>query len=239
MKALPRLLALSLAVALPVSAFAAQTYALVVGVDQYPNDVSLDGAVRDAEDVYRSMSAAGFKVEMLNRKHALDLEIGGSTPAPPVRTDPLPPQAAAFLAAAVRAGLNILISGATQAGKTTMLNALAGAIPARERVVSCDHNGDGRGKLVVVVTHHSCSEFVCHISWSTTPPGPLKSHVWRQVIAPAKHPGRNVAEQSRGNRHIRIRKHQCRETLWPTDVADISGRCGDSAQRTNRCMIRH
>lgn len=62
MKALPRLLALSLAVALPGPAFAAQTYALVVGIDEYPNDVSLDGAVRDAEDVYRSMSAAGFKV---------------------------------------------------------------------------------------------------------------------------------------------------------------------------------
>lgn len=60
MKMLPRLLALSLTVALPGSAFAAQTFALVVGVDQYPNDVSLDGAVRDAEDVYRSMSAVGF-----------------------------------------------------------------------------------------------------------------------------------------------------------------------------------
>jgi pilus assembly protein CpaF len=47
-------------------------------------------------------------------------------------------QAAAFLAAAVRAGLNVLVSGATQAGKTTLLNALAGAIPARERVVSCE-----------------------------------------------------------------------------------------------------
>jgi hypothetical protein len=61
MKTLPRLLALSLAVALPAHAFAAQTFALVVGVDQYPNDVSLDGAVRDAEDVYRSVTAAGFK----------------------------------------------------------------------------------------------------------------------------------------------------------------------------------
>ncbi len=50
----------------------------------------------------------------------------------------LPPQAAAFLAAAVRAGLNILVSGATQAGKTTALNALAGAIPPRERVISCE-----------------------------------------------------------------------------------------------------
>ncbi|WP_028048927.1 CpaF family protein [Cellulomonas sp. URHD0024] len=50
----------------------------------------------------------------------------------------LTPQAAAFLHAAVRAGLNVLVSGATQAGKTTMLNALAGAIPARERIISCE-----------------------------------------------------------------------------------------------------
>ncbi|QCB94168.1 CpaF family protein [Cellulomonas shaoxiangyii] len=50
----------------------------------------------------------------------------------------LTPQAAAFLRAAVRAGLNVLVSGATQAGKTTMLNALAGAIPPRERVITCE-----------------------------------------------------------------------------------------------------
>ncbi|WP_084078843.1 CpaF family protein [Demequina sp. NBRC 110057] len=46
--------------------------------------------------------------------------------------------AAAFLAAAVDAGLNVLVSGATQAGKTTFLNALAGSIPPRERVISCE-----------------------------------------------------------------------------------------------------
>ena len=38
----------------------------------------------------------------------------------------------------MRAGLNVLVSGGTQAGKTTLLNALAGAIPARERVISCE-----------------------------------------------------------------------------------------------------
>jgi len=50
----------------------------------------------------------------------------------------LTPHAAAFLAAAVQVGLNVLVSGATQAGKTTMLNALAGSVGARERVVSCE-----------------------------------------------------------------------------------------------------
>jgi len=70
MKTLPRLLALSLAVALPAPVFAAQTYALVVGVDQYPNDVSLDGAVRDAEDVYRSMTAAGFTTTKFTNEQA-------------------------------------------------------------------------------------------------------------------------------------------------------------------------
>ncbi|GAB4083921.1 ATPase, T2SS/T4P/T4SS family [Myceligenerans cantabricum] len=55
-----------------------------------------------------------------------------------VRLGSLTRHAAAFLGSAVRAGLNVLVSGATQAGKTTMLNALAGSIPAHDRVVSCE-----------------------------------------------------------------------------------------------------
>jgi pilus assembly protein CpaF len=47
-------------------------------------------------------------------------------------------QAAAFLEASVAAGLNILVAGGTQTGKTTMLNALCGAVPARERVVTVE-----------------------------------------------------------------------------------------------------
>lgn len=43
-----------------------------------------------------------------------------------------------FLRAAVVAGLNILVAGGTQAGKTTMLNCLAAAIPPRDRVVTCE-----------------------------------------------------------------------------------------------------
>ncbi|PIE26805.1 MAG: pilus assembly protein CpaF [Micrococcales bacterium] len=50
----------------------------------------------------------------------------------------LTPPAAQFLDAAVRAGLNILVAGGTQAGKTTLLNCLSASIPALQRVVSCE-----------------------------------------------------------------------------------------------------
>ncbi len=50
----------------------------------------------------------------------------------------LAPAAAGFLEASVRAGLNILVAGGTQAGKTTLLDCLAAAIPGGDRVVSAE-----------------------------------------------------------------------------------------------------
>lgn len=47
-------------------------------------------------------------------------------------------QAAKFLDACVKAGLNILVAGATGAGKTTFLRALAAAIPVGERIVTVE-----------------------------------------------------------------------------------------------------
>lgn len=55
-----------------------------------------------------------------------------------VRLGTLTRQSAKFLEACVVSGLNILVAGGTQSGKTTMLNCLSSAIPARERVVTCE-----------------------------------------------------------------------------------------------------
>ena len=55
-----------------------------------------------------------------------------------VKLGSLSPEAARFLDAAIASGLNVLVSGATQAGKTTMLNCLAASIGMRERVVTCE-----------------------------------------------------------------------------------------------------
>lgn len=45
---------------------------------------------------------------------------------------------AAYLDAAVKDGRNIVVSGGTQAGKTTLLNCLAAAIPGTQRLVSVE-----------------------------------------------------------------------------------------------------
>jgi pilus assembly protein CpaF len=47
-------------------------------------------------------------------------------------------QAARFLEAAVVSGLNIVVAGGTQAGKTTLLNTLVNAIPSGQRLITCE-----------------------------------------------------------------------------------------------------
>jgi len=50
----------------------------------------------------------------------------------------LSPTMASFLAAAVRARKNIVVGGAMNAGKTTLIRALASAVPPRERIVTIE-----------------------------------------------------------------------------------------------------
>jgi pilus assembly protein CpaF len=80
------------------------------------------------EGISRGFSAVNIRKFVLRAARLRDLvELGSLTPP-----------AAAFLEASVRAGLNILVAGGTQAGKTTMLNCLAAAIPGGDRVVSAE-----------------------------------------------------------------------------------------------------
>ena len=51
-----------------------------------------------------------------------------------VRFGTLTEEAAEFLAECVRGKLNVLVAGGTGVGKTTLLNALSGYIPANERI---------------------------------------------------------------------------------------------------------
>jgi pilus assembly protein CpaF len=55
-----------------------------------------------------------------------------------VNFNSLTPQAAQFLAACVKGKLNVLISGGTGTGKTTMLNAMSSFVPADERIVTIE-----------------------------------------------------------------------------------------------------
>jgi pilus assembly protein CpaF len=80
------------------------------------------------EGISRGFSAINIRKFVLRAHRLRDLVALGS----------LTHQAATFLEASVRAGLNILVAGGTQAGKTTMLNCLAAAVPGGERIISAE-----------------------------------------------------------------------------------------------------
>ncbi len=80
------------------------------------------------EGISRGFSAVNIRKFVVRASNLADLVGLGS----------MTEQAAAFLEAAVVSGLNIVVAGGTQAGKTTMLNCLAAAIPGSERVVSVE-----------------------------------------------------------------------------------------------------
>src|SRR3954470_24040501 len=80
------------------------------------------------EGISRGFSAVNIRKFVIKASRLGDLVSLGSVSE----------QAAGFLEAAVVAGLNVVVAGGTQTGKTTMLNCLAAAIPGGDRVVSVE-----------------------------------------------------------------------------------------------------
>jgi len=79
-------------------------------------------------DITRRHWAVNVRRFVVRARHVRDL----------VETGSLSTAAAAFLDAAVVSGLNIVVAGGTQSGKTTFVNALLGCVPGHERIVSCE-----------------------------------------------------------------------------------------------------
>jgi pilus assembly protein CpaF len=79
-------------------------------------------------DITREHWALNIRRFIVRASHLDDLVAMGSFPRNVSR----------FLEAAVVSGLNILVSGGTHSGKTTLLNCLAATIPASERVITCE-----------------------------------------------------------------------------------------------------
>lgn len=79
-------------------------------------------------EITRNHWAVNIRKFVVRARHVDDL----------VELGVMPPETAKFLAASVISGLNIVVAGGTQAGKTTLLNALLGCVPARERVITCE-----------------------------------------------------------------------------------------------------
>ncbi len=102
-----------------------------VDVSQPFVDATLPGGHRlhvALEGIARGFSAVNIRKFVVKASQLEDLVALGS----------LSVDAARFLRACVVAGLNVVVSGGTQAGKTTMLNSLAAAIPGGQRVVSAE-----------------------------------------------------------------------------------------------------
>jgi pilus assembly protein CpaF len=131
------------------------------GVAELTNTVLTEGAVRDL--VERMLQSTGRRVDLSSpfvdaslpdgsRLHVAIPDITRRHVAVNIRKfrrnvrdlaqlvamGSLSTQAAEFLRACVRSGHNILVSGGTQAGKTTLLGALLGTAPAHERIVTVE-----------------------------------------------------------------------------------------------------
>ncbi len=80
------------------------------------------------EGISTDFAAVNIRKFLHRSSRLADLVVRGS----------LTDQAAVFLDGAVAAGLTVLVAGGTQAGKTTLLNCLAGSVRGSERIISAE-----------------------------------------------------------------------------------------------------
>ncbi len=95
----------------------------------------VDAALRDGSrlhvvipDVTRRHWAVNIRKFVVKARGIEDLVAPGMLTA----------EAGSFLRSAVVEGRNLVVAGGTQAGKTTLLNALLGSVPASERLITCE-----------------------------------------------------------------------------------------------------
>jgi pilus assembly protein CpaF len=98
-----------------------------------PDGSRLHVVIPDITSEYWSVNIRKFPQRILGMD---DLVAAGSLSA----------NAAAFLVDRVRSGANVLVSGATQAGKTTLLCALIDALEANERIITVEETFEIRAK---------------------------------------------------------------------------------------------
>lgn len=85
------------------------------------------------------------------------------------------PEAALLLRTLVECGYNIFVSGGTSSGKTTLLNALAGAIPPEERVIVIEDSMELKLSTVENIVHMECRNAVSSGKGSVTMSQLIKS----------------------------------------------------------------
>lgn len=95
----------------------------------------VDARLRDGSRLHVAIPEVTSEHWAINiRKHLMqNLSLGELA-----RRNTMSTEMATTLIASVQAGLNILVSGGTQAGKTTLLNALVSAVPVHERVITIE-----------------------------------------------------------------------------------------------------
>ena len=141
------------------------------GLSERRFDVShpeLDLRLPDGSRLSALMSVVGRPVVSIRRHRYVDLTLDDL-----VDMGGLDPTLSSFLAAAVRARKNIVIGGAMNSGKTTLVRALASAIPPRERVVTIeqafelglDSMPDRHPDLVALEARPANAEGEGQISW--------------------------------------------------------------------------